>query len=135
MLAGKEIAVRHFVMNDEVLRQTSDIKKRILECAKNGTNTNVSNEEKFILNLKYRLKTHEKELGDELKKYYRLDKEEVNHLGWLTQEQHPQGILSKPCPICGYKYGNAWNYVPIPKEDEEIIFLLLGKDFGKEGEI
>lgn len=26
-------------------------------------------------------------------------------------------VCGEPCPICGYKYGSAWNYRPIPEMD------------------
>lgn len=35
---------------------------------------------------------------------------------WLTQEEHPEGVLSKPCPVCGYKYGSAWLFEEVPAE-------------------
>lgn len=39
-----------------------------------------------------------------------------NLLGWVDASEHPQGLLSKPCPICGYKYGTAWKKKDIPEE-------------------
>ena len=47
---------------------------------------------------------------------YQVDKRETKSTGWLTTEQHPEGFLSKPCPVCGYKYGNGWNRVEVPQE-------------------
>ncbi len=41
---------------------------------------------------------------------------EIKKLGWLTKEEHPDGILSKPCPECGYKYGSEWRYEAVPDE-------------------
>lgn len=29
---------------------------------------------------------------------------------------HEKGLLTKPCPVCGYKYGTAWLYEPLPEE-------------------
>lgn len=36
--------------------------------------------------------------------------------GWVTEEEHPEGLLSKPCPVCGYKYGSAWLLEELPPE-------------------
>lgn len=47
----------------------------------------------------------------------RPDCEHQRALGWKVEQ------LGKPCPICGYKYGSRWNYLPIPKE---IIGFLKG---------
>lgn len=42
-----------------------------------------------------------------------------NMLVWLPVTKG--GLLSAPCPICGYKYGSQWLYEPIP--DDVISFL------------
>lgn len=41
-------------------------------------------------------------------------KQETKTAGWVNPEEHPDGLLGKPCPVCGYKYGYAWNYEPLP---------------------
>lgn len=33
-------------------------------------------------------------------------------LGWNSYDEHP----SEPCPTCGYKYGTAWLYEPLPQD-------------------
>lgn len=44
--------------------------------------------------------------------------------GWLNESEHPQGVLCKPCPECGYKYGTKWMYEAIPQEIiDELISL------------
>lgn len=37
-----------------------------------------------------------------------------NMLGWVSRREHPEGLLSHPCPVCGYRYGTAWLYEPLP---------------------
>jgi len=36
--------------------------------------------------------------------------------GWVYPSQHPKGLLNKPCPVCGYKYGGTWLYEEVPEE-------------------
>jgi hypothetical protein len=36
--------------------------------------------------------------------------------GWVDYREHPDGLLSRPCPVCGYKYGSAWLYEEIPAD-------------------
>lgn len=31
-------------------------------------------------------------------------------------EKHPEGILSKPCPVCGYKWGTQWRAERVPAD-------------------
>jgi len=35
---------------------------------------------------------------------------------WIWPYEHPNGLLTKPCSVCGYEYGSAWLYMPIPDE-------------------
>lgn len=35
---------------------------------------------------------------------------------WVRPSEHPAGLLTKPCEVCGYAYGSAWRYLPIPAD-------------------
>ncbi len=39
-----------------------------------------------------------------------------NMLAWVRPDEHPEGLLGKPCPVCGYKYGTAWCQEDVPLE-------------------
>lgn len=39
-----------------------------------------------------------------------------NMLVWVSRDEHPEGLLSYPCPTCGYKYGTAWLTEQIPAD-------------------
>lgn len=39
-----------------------------------------------------------------------------NMLGWITPDEHPQGLLGRPCPECGYEYGTKWMKEEVPGE-------------------
>lgn len=36
--------------------------------------------------------------------------------GWVNQDNHPEGLLEKPCPVCSYKYGTAWLKEELPQD-------------------
>ena len=36
--------------------------------------------------------------------------------GWVRLDDHPDGLLGKPCPTCGYKYGTKWLFEEVPDE-------------------
>ena len=36
--------------------------------------------------------------------------------GHLYESEHPDGVLCKPCPTCGYKYGEKWLTEKLPQE-------------------
>lgn len=39
-----------------------------------------------------------------------------NMLAWVTHAEHPEGLLSRPCGVCGYKYGSAWLREDVPTD-------------------
>ena len=49
---------------------------------------------------------------------------EEKALGWLKPEEHPEGILGKPCPVCGYKYGTSWLREEVPEDVLQFLYSL-----------
>lgn len=45
---------------------------------------------------------------------YEVSKRETKSSIWVYPHEHPLGVLTRPCPTCGYRYGSAWLYEPIP---------------------
>lgn len=39
-----------------------------------------------------------------------------NMLVWVRPDEHPEGLLTKACPTCGYKYGTEWLVEELPEE-------------------
>lgn len=87
-------------------------------------------DERNLLNNKFFINAFSEELPKTIAPLYELKNTERKMLGWLYEKDHPEGILCKPCPVCGYEYGSSWKYFPIPEEDEKIILHLL-----KTGEV
>lgn len=48
--------------------------------------------------------------------YYEVNKRETKTSGCVYEYEHPRGVLCKPCPTCGHKYGSAWLKEPLPPE-------------------
>jgi hypothetical protein len=46
----------------------------------------------------------------------KLGKREVRAAGWVSYREHPEGLLSRTCPTCGYRYGTAWLHEDVPPE-------------------
>ncbi len=53
---------------------------------------------------------------------------ETKSTSWLTEKEHPEGVLSKPCPTCGYKYGTAWKKQEVPRDALNFLFTLPKAD-------
>lgn len=51
-----------------------------------------------------------------------------NMLTWITPAEHPEGLLTAPCPECGYKYGSAWLHEDVPASVLEFLRALPDTD-------
>lgn len=41
---------------------------------------------------------------------------EEKALGWLTPEEHPDGLLGRKCPVCGYAFGTGQIHEDVPED-------------------
>ena len=116
-IAKRKVPLYTFTLTREARDAQQDLKRRIMQAAKVGESWTTSPQEQQLLSLSYSLTYHAEALPEALASFYKLDKTESKALGWLRENEHPEGILSRPCPVCGYKYGSAWNFFPIPEQD------------------
>ena len=123
--AAEKVTLYKFTLTPEALREQNSIKNAVLQAAKDGEPLRLSDEKRAVLSLDYSRTSHAETLPASIAAFYKLKETEIKMLGWLREEEHPGGILCKPCPECGYKYGSAWVYFPIPAEDEKIIYKLF----------
>jgi len=121
-LRGKKVTKYVYKMTSETSAKQRELEKSVIKNIKQGENVQLSGEELELYNLTYTIETYDKDFKSSTHKF---DKSEEKTLGWLRETEHPEGILSKPCPVCGYKYGNAWNYRAIPEAVEIEIYKLL----------
>lgn len=48
--------------------------------------------------------------------YLKVDKTETKAAGWVHYQEHPEGLLCKPCSECGHRYGSAWLHEDVPAD-------------------
>lgn len=124
--ATEKVTLYTFGITSTAFSDKQKLEKAIINAAKTGENPYITTPaERVLLNLNYLKTTHEAELPAELAPFYTLKKTEQKALGWLREDEHPDGILAKPCPVCRYKYGTEWKYLPIPDYDKKIILGLF----------
>lgn len=124
-IATRETAMHHFSLTHEAYMERRKIETAAIKALRKSGNAAISPEEQAVLNLPASVTTHLPELSVDVAPYYKHARAEIKKLGHLRPDEHPAGILSKECPACGYKYGTAWNTLPIPPEDEAIIIKLI----------
>lgn len=123
--ASEKLTLYTFTLTTETIREQNSIKNAVIRAAVDGEALRLSKEKRLILSLNYSYKHHTEKLPASIVKFYKLEKTDVNLAGWLSETEHPRGILCKPCPVCGYKYGTSWIYHPIPDSDEKAILKLF----------
>lgn len=132
--AAENVTLYHWRMTREARREQKATENAAISALKAGENFTPSERQCFIARLPYFLTTHTDTPPETVAKYYEPEKPlfngdrghtEVKKLGWLGEDEHPEGLLSKACPVCGHKYGGSWVYFPIPSNDEKIIEKLL----------
>ena len=126
--ANEFIKIYIFRQTSATIQAEREIKKKLYQAAKEGKVYQVTKEEQNILKLQYTIKTASQTLPEDIEKYYRLDGTEEKMRGWVRYEEDSRGILCKPCPICGYKYGSEWKYLPIPENDKKIILSIMNNE-------
>lgn len=124
-LANKKVALYHWRMTQDARNEQKAAEKAAIIALKCGEKFKPTIKQKFFANLEYSLTTYTETLPADIAKYYDREHTEIKALGWLKESEHPDRLLAKACPVCGYKYGTSWVYFPIPAEDEKIIYKLL----------
>ena len=133
-LAGEEVTSYAFDMNDETRAKVKAAKARAIDCLKAGETFTPTPEETRLVNLPERLVLAIDELSDDDAAMYKPGKflsgwghEKKERRGWIRNEDDERGILGRPCPVCGYKYGTSWLYAEIPADDLQQIRDLLSE--------
>lgn len=123
--ALRSVTIYTHKLNSDTIRKQHEIERSALERIKNGETVSLSESDRDLLNLQYEIETCKKDLPEDIASYYKLDGAKERLLGWLEPEEHPEGLLCRPCPVCGYRYGTAWKYMPIEPDDLKMIKSLM----------
>ena len=116
----KKVEIVTYRMTSEVLSRQNKIESAMMESAKKTGKAELTDSEQEILSLPWEIKGPERRdlvaSGN-----YEEKGRETKAVGWLYEKDHPEGILCKPCPECGYKYGSAWLEAELP--DSVVSFI------------
>lgn len=136
MMATKKATLYHYRLKMDILDAQKAAQKEAVAALKKGVTFTPTEEQTRLANFPYSTTLSKKAEGEMAEMYepkkplYRGDGgfEEVKALGWLTEGEHPEGILSKECPVCGYKYGHSWKFEEIPADVIEFLESLPDAD-------
>ena len=131
-LAGKYVTLYNYRLNHESIGKKKAAENAALAALREGRTFTPTEEQATYATMPYSITTHEELTGEAAERYepnkplYAGDKgpTETKMLGWLYPKEHPEGILGKACPVCGYKYGTSWKKEEVPKDVIEWLFSL-----------
>jgi len=109
----KKLTIVSYRLDDKILEEQRSIKKQYEKRLKDGETVTLTEKERETISLSYSLNLPEFE---PIPYGYSEKSRETKTSGWMHEKDHPEGVLSKPCPICGYKYGTAWLFEEIPQD-------------------
>ena len=118
---GRKVEVVTYKLTREASAIQRNIKQRIEESVKKSGTVELLEDEREVYALPYTTKQAPDADGPGSGRY-EVDKREQKAIRWIKQDEHPDGILCKPCEVCGYKYGSAWLRVEVPADVIEWIF-------------
>lgn len=127
--ARENVTLYHFRLKREVCDAQKEAEKAAIAALKAGKPFYPTKEQTRVANLAYSIVTSDAYAPEEYepkKPLYSGDTgpTETKALGWLRPEEHPEGLLCRPCPVCGYKYGTSWKNEEVPQKVIDWLFSL-----------
>lgn len=131
-IASKMVTLYHYTLTREAYLRIERMKKSVWNDAVNLGAAYLSDEQMQFAKLPYNVTlTHE--ITGDMAQHYEPQRSlfpgmcgatEMKPLGLLTPDEHPDGVLSKPCPVCGYKYGHGFKLDEVPQDVIDWLFAL-----------
>lgn len=128
-MAQQEVHTYQWQLKSEIRDQQERLKQEAIDRAasvETGRSVGFSSLERRILKLESFIKTPAEALPDDLARFYEPTRNATGGdyfahdtkktRGWISYEEDQRGLLGKPCEVCGYKYGSAWNTQAVPRE-------------------
>lgn len=128
---SKDVTIYRYTLTLASLEKSNAAKRAAEAALKRGETFTPTAEQTAFANLPYMVKTHSAEAPPHYeapKKTAHTNPVEVKKTNWCTEEEHPEGFLSKACPVCGYKYGSKWLKKEVPQEVIDFLFSLPDTD-------
>ena len=117
---SKVCKLYEYEMTTDTVRRLNALKDSINSRLLDGSTVTLTEDERRLLGSKYFVKSAVDNAPDgyELYKTYTLHARELYPMDSDTKfgDKHPDGILSKPCPVCGYRWGSSWRAERVPAE-------------------
>lgn len=130
--ANRQVTLYKYKMGAVLAKQSETLKERVKRDIGAGCNVRLNDDERRLYNAPYFVKSDSTDAPAGYERYSEETKP-VSSLHPMDSDtklgdKHPLGILTKPCPVCGYKWGSSWRYEPLPEDVVEWLKNLPGTD-------
>lgn len=132
---SREITLYHFRLAPYVVDSVRDAKNRAKACIKSGETFKPTETETKYANMPDTITLDRPDApagyvpnGPQYTGDHYNKPSETKTAGWVNPSEHPLGLLSKPCPVCGYKYGTQWRKAELPDSVRQFIAALPDAD-------
>lgn len=114
----RKVEVVTYNLTTEASYQRTQAIEFAAKAAANGVTPDLSDTDRALIHLVDWFKDRHQppDADSPLSGCYEVRKREEKAVGWVTQEEHPDGMLSRPCDVCGYAYGSRWLKEELPPE-------------------
>jgi hypothetical protein len=111
----KKVKIAHLKLNwERGGKEAYGLEKRTDHRLHTTGKVNLTEQERELINTTWYITVPAEQVSQYPK--YDVERIEEKSTGWLYEKDHPEGVLSKPCPVCGYKYGSAWLREEVPAD-------------------
>ena len=123
-LADKKVMLYNYKLTRDAYSKKRAAKDAAMKALERGESFTPTQEQVKYTKLPYSITTSA-EISGEDAVYYEPKKPifagdtgatSTKLLGFLREDEHPDGILCRACPVCGYKYGTSWIKEEVPPE-------------------
>lgn len=113
----RKVEVVTYKLTREAYQMRREAEKEAINAAIEGRVANLTEAGKFLIGPNWFKDLHSAPDADSpLSGLFEVSKREMKAIGWIRQDEHPEGMLSRPCEVCGYKYGSSWLKEEIPAD-------------------
>ena len=130
--AKEPVTLYHYRLTEEASKIKRNAEHAAIDALRKGATFTPTPEQQFFASLPYGLDIYNAP-SEEMAPHYKPKKPlwagdsgatETKTRGWVRFDEDKVGILCKPCPVCGYKYGTSWLLEEVPADVIEWLFSL-----------
>lgn len=133
-MATEKLTLYHYRLTQAVRDEQSQAKEAALAALRNGETFTPTPRQTWISCLPLFLDVY-KPLSQEQKELYEpyhsitgTPFTQSQTRGWVRPSEDERGLLCRPCPVCGYKYGTSWLCEKVPQDVLDWLFSLPETD-------